>query len=128
MFWLCGTGNNIGHNCTRTYIYTSDRMYRAYNRGARPVVSYSSNNISDFDGEGRRSVYRRRRVRSTVAVVRRVAGGAGKRLIHILIPRRPEPSRLSACREEFNSDKYRVAPPGHKSKTRKPSGRARAGP
>jgi len=43
-------------------------------------------------------------------------GGAAKRLIHILIPRRPEPSRLSACREEFNSDKYRVAPPGHKSK------------
>lgn len=75
--------------------------------------------IGDDDDE------RRRIVRSDVSAD---GGGTGKRLIHVLIPRRPEPSRLSACRQEFNSDKYRVAPPDHKSRTRKPNGRARVGP
>lgn len=109
-------------------------MYCAYNRRARLVVSrvlvIKIYRISIEGGSERETKKRLSATKGPIDCGSGSSGrtGEGKRLIHILIPRRPEPCRLSACREEFNSDKYRVAPPGHKSKTRKPSGRARAGP
>jgi len=112
----------------RVYEYISNQMYCAYNRGARPVVSYFSIIIYRSISTESAETTRLSTTNGPIGCVRGSRGYTGKRLIHVLIPRRPEPSRLSACREEFNSDKYRVAPPDNKSRTRKPSGRARVGP